>query len=332
MPEKLILRNFQSAGDIVMLTAAVRDLHRCYPGRFATDVRTSCPDLWLGNPWLTPMPDDEPGVRVIDCHYPIIHESNQAPWHFLFGFTEFLNDELGLRVQPTEHRGDIHLTQEEREWFARVEEARGEARPFWLFASGGKWDYTIKWWAAERYQQVVDHFRGRIDFVQVGESHHHHPDVRGVVDLRGRTTLRQLVRLMYHAQGAISAVSLLMHLAAAVEVKPGMPKSRPCVVIAGGREPPHFTAYPHHQFIHTVGALRCCDAGGCWKSRTLPLGDGDPKDAPAELCVDVVGSLPRCMDMIGAHEVIRRVEMYFRGGALSYLPAPNPKAPSPSEL
>ena len=28
VPEKLILRNFQSAGDIVMLTAAVRDLHR----------------------------------------------------------------------------------------------------------------------------------------------------------------------------------------------------------------------------------------------------------------------------------------------------------------
>ena len=31
-PEKLILRNFQSPGDIVMLTAAVRDLHRAYPG------------------------------------------------------------------------------------------------------------------------------------------------------------------------------------------------------------------------------------------------------------------------------------------------------------
>jgi ADP-heptose:LPS heptosyltransferase len=271
-------------------------------------------------------------VRVIDCHYPIIHKSNQAPWHFLFGFAEFLNDELGLRIQPTEFRGDIHLTREEREWFARVQHAQGAALPYWLFASGGKWDYTIKWWAAERYQQVVDHFRGRIDFVQVGESHHCHPDVRGVVDLRGRTSLRQLVRLMYHAQGAISAVSLLMHLAAAVEVKPGMPRNRPCVVVAGGREPPHFTAYPHHQFIHTVGALRCCDDGGCWKSRTLPLGDGDAKDAPGELCVDVVGRLPRCMDMIGADEVIRRVETYFEGGALSYLPADNPSAPPPAAL
>ena len=256
MPERLILRNFQSAGDILMLTATVRDLHRCYPGRFVTDVRSSCSDLWIGNPWLTPLRDDEPGVRVVECQYPIIHKSNQAPWHFLFGFSEHLNDVLGLRIQPTEYRGDVHLTPEEREWFARVQEARGEARPYWLFASGGKWDYTIKWWDAARYQQVVDHFRGRIDFVQVGETHHHHPDVRGATDLRGRTTLRQLVRLMYHAQGAISAVSLLMHLAAAVEVKPGMPKNRPCVVIAGGREPPHFTAYPQHQFIHTVGALR----------------------------------------------------------------------------
>ena len=169
MAEKLILRNFQSAGDIVMLTAAVRDLHRCYPGRYLTDVRTSCSDLWIGNPWLTPLDESDPCVRVIDCHYPIIHKSNSAPYHFLFGFVEYLNDELGLRIQPTDYRGDIHLTEQEKTWFDKVEEAKGGARPFWLFASGGKWDYTIKWWASSRYQEVVDHFRGRIDFVQVGE-------------------------------------------------------------------------------------------------------------------------------------------------------------------
>ena len=208
-----------------------------------------------------------------------------------------------------------------------MEDARGSALPYWLFASGGKWDYTIKWWSAKRYQEVVDHFEGKVEFVQVGESHHHHPPIEGVVDLRGRTSLRQLVRLMYHAQGAVSAVSLLMHPAAAVEVKPGMPKNRPCEVIAGGREPPHITAYPHHQFIHTVGALRCCDNGGCWKARTVPLGDGDPKDDPGQLCIDVVGDLPRCMDMISADEVIRRIEGYFVGGALSYLPPEQSVAP-----
>lgn len=139
------------------------------------------------------------------------------------------------------------------------------------------------------------------------------------MDLRGKTDIRQLIRLVYHAQGVLGPVSFPMHLAAAIETKERMPKNRPCVVIAGGREPPNWEAYPHHQFIHTVGSLRCCDNGGCWKSRTVPLGDGDLKDDPENLCVDVVGQLPRCMDMVTADEAIRRIESYFVGGAVDYL-------------
>jgi SAM-dependent methyltransferase len=184
--------------------------------------------------------------------------------------------------------------------------------------AGGKNDYTIKWWDHRRYQEVIDHFNGKIQFVQVGENAHYHPPLRGVIDLRGKTDLRQLVRLVYHSQGVLAPVSLLMHLAAAVEMRPDYDLlNRPCVVVAGGREPPHWEAYPHHQFIHTIGALRCCDFGGCWKSRTVPLGDGDDKDS--DLCVDVVGSLPRCMDMITAAEVINRIQLYVDGGAIRYL-------------
>ena len=65
---KLILRNFQSPGDIVMITAAVRDIHRAHPGEFLTDVRTSCPALWEHNPHVTAIADDEPGVEAINCH------------------------------------------------------------------------------------------------------------------------------------------------------------------------------------------------------------------------------------------------------------------------
>src|SRR5207249_5853454 len=66
-------------------------------------------------------------------------------------------------------------------------------------------------------------------------------------------------------------------------------------------------------------ALPCCQHGGCWKSRTVPLRDGDEKDLPENLCVDVRHDLPRCMDMITSAEVIRRIETYFHGGALSFL-------------
>jgi hypothetical protein len=51
----------------------------------------------------------------------------------------------------------------------------------------------------------------------------------------------------------------------------------------------------------------------------VPLGDGDEKDVPENCCVDVVGTLPRCMDLIAAEDVIRAIEVYFAGGAIGYL-------------
>ena len=346
----LLLRNNQSPGDIVMLTAAVRDLHRAHPGRFSTDVRGTCKALWENNPHLTPLREDDPEVEVIECKYPLIHRSKGGPWHFIHAFHHFLSEKLSVRIEPTEFKGDIHLTEAEKSWMSQVQEITREPVPFWIVGAGGKFDFTAKWWPQERYQAVVDHFAGRILFVHVGEAKHHHPPLNGVLDFRGKTNLRQMMRLMHHAQGVLCPVTLLMHLAAAVPVKQGMPKNRPCVVVAGGREPAQWEAYPHHQYIHTNGALRCCDHGGCWKSRVVPLGDGDEKDQPGKLCTDVVhlrdpaltyqrktneqvpphamadasgriitDYLPRCLDMISAEEVIRRVELYFTGGAVKYL-------------
>jgi ADP-heptose:LPS heptosyltransferase len=312
---KLILRSRLSPGDIVMLTAAVRDLHRAHPGEFLTDVRTPCPALWEHNPHVTPIDDLDPGAEAVDCAYPLVHRSNQEPWHFIHGFMQHLNYTLGTRIRPTAFQGDLHISGTEKSWYRQICEALGRELPYGLVSAGGKFDFTAKWWDPTRYQEVVDRFRGRLLFVQVGEEGHHHPPLRGVLDLRGKTELRQLVRLMYHAQGVLTPVSLLMHLAAAVEVKGGRPRTRPCVVVAGGREPSSWEAYPTHQFLHTNGALACCDAGGCWKARVVPLGDGSDADKPENLCVDVVGRLPRCMDMITAEDMARRIELYLRGGA-----------------
>ena len=349
---KLILSNRQSPGDIVMLTAAVRDLHRSHPGKFATDVRTSGGALWENNPHLTPLRDDDAEAERVECRYPLIHRSNTGPWHFIHGFTQHLAEQLGVEIAPTDFKGDIHLAAKERRWNSQVQEITREPVPFWIVNAGGKFDFTAKWWEHARYQAVVDHFRGRVLFVQVGEKGHRHEALRGVLDLCGRTDLRQLVRLVHHAQGVLCPVTLLMHLAAAVPLRSGMPRNRPCVVVAGGREPAQWEAYPHHQFIHTNGALRCCDNGGCWKSRTVPLGDGDKKDDPAALCTNVVhlrdsalgyvrgvkdpvpahasaeaagrcaeDFLPRCLDLITAEGVIRRIGMYFEGGAVRHLTA-----------
>jgi len=320
-PQKLVLRCPLSPGDLVLLSAAIRDLHRCYPGQFLTDVRTHCPDLWQHNPLITPLDENAAGVEVIDCEYPLIHRCDIVPHHSLEGFIDFLNARLGLGIRLSAFKGHVPLAAEERAWFSQVHELTGEDTPFWLLNAGGKYDVTVKWWSPERYQAVIDHFRGRILFVQVGQQGHHHPNLRGVVDLRGQTTLRQLIRLIYHAQGVLSPVTAVMHLAAAIESKVSSPPLRPCVVVAGGREPVHWEAYPGHQFIHTIGALPCCARGGCWRDRVDPLGDGDPRDDDSHLCLQVVGKQPKCLDMISAREVIRRIETYFEGGSVRPLSA-----------
>lgn len=322
----LILTCNLSPGDIVMMTAAVRDLHREHPGRFRTDVRTTAAAIWSHNPYITPLRDDAPGVEKLEMRYDLIQQSNEGPHHFIHGYVKHLEEELGVRIPVTKFRGDIHLSEQEKGWINQVaEEGIGWNQDFWIIVAGGKYDYTAKWWDPSRYQAVVDHFAGRIKFVQCGEANHWHPRLNGVIDLVGKTDLRQFIRLMYHASGVVCPVTFAMHLAAAVEVKPGRPLNRACVVIAGGREPSQWEKYGHHRFLETNGALRCCDNGGCWKPRCQPVGDGDDKDRPENLCfypVEVASSLviPRCMDMITEKDVIRAIEMYHDGGALTYLP------------
>ncbi len=324
---RLSLINHQAPGDLLMLSAALRDLHACYPGQFLTEVKSSCPEIWLNNPHITEFGKHDKDVQNLKCEYPLIHKSNTLPYHFIHGFIQFLNEKLNLNIRPTAFKGDIHLSEEEKS--EAILKQFGIETPFWLLNAGGKNDFTIKWWDAARYQQVVDHYKGRIQFVQVGASEHYHPTLEGVIDLTGKTTLRESIQLTHHAQGVLTPVSFLMHLSAAVETKADAPVLRPCVVVAGGREPVHWEEYPGHQFIHTVGALACCAHGGCWRSRTVALSDGSPNDRKENLCVDVVKKtslapsfqggdfLPRCMDMITADEVIRRIGLYIDGGVLN---------------
>ena len=315
---KLILTNFQAPGDVLMLSAAIRDLHLSYPGEFLTDVRSPFPELWENNPDITPLDEQSPSVEVIPCHYPLIHRSNVLPFHFLHGFIDFLNKRLKISIRISSFKAALYLTESEKEIPEFIPGFDPGKKSYWLITNGGKYDFTCKWWSNERFQEVIDYFKGKIKFIHIGELQNHHPDLSDVIDLRGKTSLRQLIRLMYHADGALSPVSFPMHLAAAVETKNERYPNRACVVVTGGREPVQWEAYPHHQFLHTAGALSCCNQGGCWKSRTKALGDGSIHDKPENLCLQVVNELPKCMDLVQSRDVIRAIELYYTGGALQY--------------
>jgi len=315
---RVLLECQLSPGDITVMTAAVRELHTQYPGQFLTDVRTTCSQLWDHNSYLTPLDLDDPVVERIPMHYDShkgcvkwadINRSNQHPAHFLHAYCEHLAGCLGLpALHPRKFHGDIHLSREERTSPNLVEQRTGRRGGYWLINSGGKRDFTAKIWPGDYFQEVVDRTREQISWVQVGEKSHFHPPLAGVLDLRGQTDLRQLIQLVHHAEGALCGVTLLMHLAAAVERPAGVRGLRPCVVVAGGREPPHWEAYPGHQFLHTIGALPCCESGGCWRSRTLPLRDGSKQDQ--SLCEFPVDGYPLCMQMVTPDRVVDALRMY----------------------
>jgi hypothetical protein len=67
--------------------------------------------------------------------------------------------------------------------------------------------------------------------------------------------------------------------------------------------------------------LKCCDAGGCWKSRVVALNDNDEKDK--SLCVAPMMMedgqwVPKCMTMIEVGEIVKIVERYMQN--LDYEP------------
>lgn len=316
-PQKIILKNHQSPGDIVMMSYAVKALHEQYPGRYITGVDVCCGAIFEGNPHVCwELKADDSSVTVIKAEYNTIHQSNQKTYTFVNSFIYDLEEKLKISLRPTEWSGAIYIREEEKGWYSAVREILGKDVPFWVVDAGHKFDFTAKAWEYTRFQQIIDNFPD-ITFVQIGAKEHMHPKLTGnnLIDLVGKTDLRQLIRLVYNAFGVITPVSLPHHLSYAIPPHPRFNrKSRASIVIAGGREPNHWQQGANQHYLHTCGMLDCCDLGGCWKSRIVPLGDGDSKDQ--ELCLHPVKSesgqiIPKCLDMISVEEVCRIIEKYM---------------------
>jgi ADP-heptose:LPS heptosyltransferase len=141
-----------------------------------------------------------------------------------------------------------------------------------------------------------------ISIVQVGQLEHNHPLLNGVIDMRGKTNVRQLIRTIFKAEGVLSCVSFPMHIAAALE--------KPCVVVAGAREGTRWELYPSHRFLYMNGAMSCGLYDGCWKSKL---------EECAQPVETNVGKAPLCLDLIRPADVVRAMELYYMGGVLNDL-------------
>jgi|WetSurSiteA1Bulk_404760.scaffolds.fasta_scaffold01880_4 ADP-heptose:LPS heptosyltransferase/SAM-dependent methyltransferase len=319
--KKLLLTNRLAPGDILVMTNAIRDLHLAYPQKYQTDIRTPCNEIFENNPYITKLQYDDSAfnkinarfsglgdkgdpfehldwiddILVIDMHYPLIHKSGVLGSHFSEGHRDFLELILNVKIPQTDLRPQIFLSQTERDWVSPLVTKRGVKDKYWVLNAGTKGDYTLKQYPF--YQEVVDLLKDKIKLVQIGETNHNHKSLNDVIDFRGKTNIRELFRLIYHAQGVITCVSFPMHIAAAL--------NKPCVVVAGAREGTRWELYPSHQFLYVNGCLPCATYDGCWKSK---LSD----------CKNKENDIPRCMTLILPEDVAKAVIRYYNGRMLTY--------------
>lgn len=330
LKSKLLLDFSRAPGDVLMMTGLVRDLKLTYQDRFQIGVSTQFPAIWRHNPYICKLDPHDKNVQVVRLG----GDSKEAAdsmgigWsragafggqkmHYATVFHRAFQHHTGLSVPVLKPHGDLHLSEEEK------------AKPnidgrYWIIVPGGKTDMTTKWWSLAGYQEVVDKLRARgFRFVQEGATKpmHVHPPLRDVLNLVGRTSVRDLIRNIWHAEGVICGCTFQMHIAGALQ--------KPCVVLLGGREEPWYEAYVNdfgafpetsspiqvpHRVLHTLGQLDCCQHAGCWTRRVEPLPDRH-STYNESLCKQPVRTasqtLPACMQMITADHVVEAVMSYY---------------------
>lgn len=362
MARKILLRHGRSVGDVLMLTAGIRDFKLLFP-KIAVNAETCFPELFNDNPYVDKsITRTTPDVEYYEVGYPQIQHSNGGIIHFSQSFLlniitqvdaykslrmplnkftstfsngriskgdDNLDSEKPFKTYCKKYykfndkfcrkRADIYLSDHEKE-YDLIKDKYGIEK-YWV-VSFGKNDCTCKIWDFRKFQTVIDYFsQFGIKFVIIGRRDHVTYKLNNVIDLIDKTTLRDVISLVYHSEGSISGISMLMHMAAAIPRKDGF-YGRPHVAIYGGRENIAFTNY-EHQIIHTVNTMQCCDNNsGCWKSQIIPSGRQEKETLCQMPIVSDGKTIQTCMDNITSDDIIRSMMRYYEGGVLQ-LPTSN---------
>ncbi len=259
--------------------------------------------------------------RIELSYHSALAAANDVRLHFITAFHRRLEGQLNIELPVQRAAGDLHLSRGERS------HSSIDGR-YWLMVAGGTHQIRTKIWPADYAQETVRQLSALgIRVVQVGARYpgHEHPALHGVIDLVGRTSLREMLRLIFHADGVICPVTFAMHAAAAFD--------KPCVVVAGGREPWWWEAYTNssdrhfgplclpvevpHRFLHTQGLLSCCRDGGCWKTDLPTVEPPGPHDCVSTRVTAARTLIPTCLADIMPEMVVQAVQSYYAEGLLA---------------
>lgn len=296
----IILENNQCPGDILALTAAVRDLKRTYPDWRIAIHTPSAGYLWDNNPYIDNYVDASYKRYMLPYQTPRMMGASYDGHHFCHEFHNTIERLFNISIKRGKPIPDIHLSDTDRKPLIT-----GDGKPIMLVNAGSKPDIPTKQWPIDRFQHVVDTLKNTYRIVQIGRSTENHRKLVGVIDMIDKTPNRDIIRLMLQAAVVLTGVSYPMHLCKAVSEASDRPIK--CVVIAGGREEASWEKYEDHIYLSTIGKLDCCKARGCWKKLTNEYSGPNDLRCVHQARSDKMHYRPKCMLDISVEDVLNAV-------------------------
>ncbi|HZW29542.1 MAG TPA: glycosyltransferase family 9 protein [Isosphaeraceae bacterium] len=237
-------------GDVLMCTPALRELKRRNPSCQVT-VYTKFPDAIAGLPFIDRVGrvDESPG----DAIWPNYERSLPPRRHI----ARIFGDHLGLAVHDI--RPSCVVDPALRDRFRAAWQDR--PRP-WIVVSrrAGGWTPN-KDWPDELWDELIDRMASRGTVIEVGVEAAGLPPRSGgsYVDLRGQTTVPELIAAIAASDVLVGPITGTVHIAAAMGV--------PAVVIYGGYEHPNCSSYPGNINLYSP-----VDCAPCWLRDPCPFG------------------------------------------------------------
>jgi ADP-heptose:LPS heptosyltransferase len=255
-----VLPFFFGIGDQMFLTTVAREIKKRKPSLRIWQI-TRYPDLFWGNPDF----DVVLPCRVLPPYIPHIVRRDTLR----LGYSRFIETDqeeppsehiLTLLCRQAEIKGEIDL----RPYlYLSTEESQQGRFSEHQIAINVVWEYSYenvalnKTWPMEHFQEVVNElvasgiFGRKYVVIQVGM--YTDPLIRGCIDLRGKTTLRQTAAILSQSDVCIGTVNGVTHMARAVDC--------PAVVIYGGRESSWQSGYNCNENMQSQ--VECAP---CWKA------------------------------------------------------------------
>jgi len=299
-----ILHFLGGLGDELLLTCVAHELRKRNPAARLWQISAAAP-LLQGNPDYSLVLDGR--------HWALRHSNVLARWRRCLYYAH--EEVPGVRtVPPREHivaalcqsagvEGTVGLRP--YCYLTDVEQKAGRLGDLQIcIQSVGERTHETwmanKCWYHDRLQEVVDGVQRRwlrSTVVQLGVSAD--PPLRGVVDRRGKTTLRQTAALLSQATCFVGTQGFLSHLARAVDCR--------SVIIHGGREHSWQSGYPCNENLDVQ--LPCSP---CWRNSDCEF---------HRLCMrsiasaDVIGAVERAVARYGEPLEIQEVHLLPEGAA-----------------